>query len=122
MVIDQDKTFYARDRKTWRKWLEANHEKKSSVWLLIYHKSSATPSVYYEEAVEEALCFGWIDSTPNKRDHESRYQYFAKRKTNSKWSKLNKTRVKKLNKLGMIHSSGQAMIDLAKNERLMVRP
>lgn len=107
-------TFYAKDRNAWRKWLQQNHNKRSFVWLLIYHKSSATPSVYYEEAVEEALCFGWIDSTPNKRDHESRYQYFAKRKTKSNWSKLNKTRVKKLAKLGLIHPAGQAIIDLAK--------
>jgi uncharacterized protein YdeI (YjbR/CyaY-like superfamily) len=111
---NQDISFYAKDRKTWRKWLQENHEKKSSVWLLIYHKSSNMPSVYYDEAVEEALCFGWIDSTPNKRDHESRYQYFARRKTKSNWSKLNKTRIKKLTKLELMHSSGQAMIDLAK--------
>jgi uncharacterized protein YdeI (YjbR/CyaY-like superfamily) len=111
---NQEISFYAKDRKTWRKWLQENHEKKSSVWLLIYHKSSDTPSVYYDEAVEEALCFGWIDSTPNKRDHESRYQYFARRKTRSNWSKLNKTRIKKLTKLGLMHPSGQTMIDLAK--------
>lgn len=114
MEKDKAISFYAKDRKAWRRWLEDNHDKKSFVWLLIYHKASETPSVYYEEAVEEALCFGWIDSTPNKRDHESRYLYFARRKTKSKWSKLNKTRIKKLTKLGLIHPSGEAMIDLAK--------
>lgn len=116
MTTEKDKaiSFYAKDRKRWRRWLQTNHATKSFVWLLIYHKSSEKPSVYYDEAVEEALCFGWIDSTPNKRDHESRYQYFAKRKPKSKWSKLNKMRVKKLVKNGLMHSSGQAMIDLAK--------
>jgi uncharacterized protein YdeI (YjbR/CyaY-like superfamily) len=70
--------------------------------------------VYYDEAVEEALCFGWIDSVKYKRDHESAYQYFGKRKTVSKWSKLNKERVKKLAKAGKIHKSGLAIIELAK--------
>jgi uncharacterized protein YdeI (YjbR/CyaY-like superfamily) len=116
MTTEKDKEiiFYAKDRKAWRKWLLANHNKKSFVWLLMYHKSSETPSVYYDEAVEEALCFGWIDSTANKHDHESRYQYFTRRKPNSKWSKLNKTRVKNLLSSGLMHASGQAAIDLAK--------
>ncbi len=80
----------------------------------MYHKSSRTPSVYYEEAVEEALCFGWIDSKPNKRDHESRYQYFCKRKPGSTWSKLNKTRIRKLIKLGLMQPAGLAAIAVAK--------
>jgi uncharacterized protein YdeI (YjbR/CyaY-like superfamily) len=59
-------TFYAKNRKAWRKWLEQNHAKEQSVWLIIYRKGTDTPSVYYSEAVDEALCFGWIDSKPNK--------------------------------------------------------
>ena len=55
----------------WRKWLEQNHALKKSVWLIIYRKESAIPSVYYDEAVDEALCYGWIDSKPNKRDESS---------------------------------------------------
>jgi uncharacterized protein YdeI (YjbR/CyaY-like superfamily) len=89
-------SFYAKDRKAWRKWLEKYGEKQSSVWLLIYHKKSTTPSVYYDEAVEEALCFGWIDSKPNKRDEESFYLFFAQRKPKSNWSKINKERVERL--------------------------
>jgi uncharacterized protein YdeI (YjbR/CyaY-like superfamily) len=112
--IQEDNSFHAPTRAAWRKWLQANHRKKDSTWLIIYHKGSETPSVYYDEAVEEALCFGWIDSVKNKRDHESAYQYFGKRKPGSKWSKLNKERVRKLMKAGKIHKSGLAMIDLAK--------
>lgn len=116
MVPEKDHaiTFYAKDRNAWRKWLEKNQDRKSFVWLIMYHKSSNTPSVYYEEAVEEALCFGWIDSKPNKRDHESRYQYFAKRKPVSNWSKLNKTRIKNLISLGKMHPAGAAAISISK--------
>ena len=71
---------YAKNRKEWRKWLELNHEKEKSTWLIMYNKSSDKPTLSNEEAVEEALCFGWIDSKANKRDSESKYQYFAKRK------------------------------------------
>lgn len=110
----EQNSFHARARSEWRKWLQANHKKKDSVWLVMYHKGSETPTISYADAVEEALCFGWIDSVKNTRDHESAYQYFAKRKPASKWSKLNKERVKKLMKAGKMHASGLAMIELAK--------
>lgn len=114
-MINEDKdSFYAKDRKSWRNWLMKNHVKCDSIWLLMYHRKSETPSVYYEEAVEEALCFGWIDSKPNKRDHESYYQYFTKRKPASKWSKINKDRVKRLIDEGLMHSSGMEVIKLSK--------
>ncbi len=72
-------TFHAKDGAAWRQWLEENHAQAASVWLIMYHKGSDTPSVYYDEAVDEALCFGWIDSKPNKRDGESYYQFFSQR-------------------------------------------
>jgi uncharacterized protein YdeI (YjbR/CyaY-like superfamily) len=108
------KTFQAKSRTVWRKWLEKNHSKEKSVWLIIHHKSNQAASVYYDVAVEEALCFGWIDSKPNKRDEESYYLFFSQRKPKSNWSKVNKERVEKLTKLGLITPAGQAMIDLAK--------
>ena len=108
------KTFYAKSRKEWRKWLQKNHQSEKSVWLIIYHKESKISSIYYEEAVEEALCFGWIDSKGNKRDDESSYLYFAKRNPKSNWSKINKVRVEKLLKQGLMTENGQRMIDLAK--------
>jgi uncharacterized protein YdeI (YjbR/CyaY-like superfamily) len=111
---DGVKTFYAASRSAWRQWLKKNHAKEKSLWLIIYHKKSKTPSVYYDEAVEEALCFGWIDSKPNKRDDESFYLFFAKRNPKSKWSALNKKRVEKLLKAGFIEKAGLDMIELAK--------
>lgn len=106
-------TFYAKSRKDWRKWLEKNHRKATSVWLIIYRKESGIPSVYYPEAVDEALCFGWIDSKPNKRDEKSYYQFFSKRNPKSNWSKVNKDKVAKLIANGDMHAAGLEMIELA---------
>lgn len=107
------KTFHAKTRKAWRKWLEKNHQSEKSIWLIIYRKESETPSIYYPEAVDEALCFGWIDSKPNKRDENSYYQFFAKRNPKSNWSKVNKEKVTKLIEQGLMHSSGLSMIEIA---------
>jgi len=111
---DGKKVFHAKTRKEWRKWLEKNHHLEQCVWLIIYRKESSTPSIYYDEAVEEALCFGWIDSKANKRDDQSFYLYFAQRKPKSNWSKLNRERVGKMVKQGLMTPSGQAFIDIAK--------
>ena len=108
------KTFYAKDRKAWRRWLEKNHKKENSIWLIIYKKSSQTKSVYYNEAVEEALCFGWIDSKPNKRNEDSFYQFFAKRNPKSNWSLINKNKVEKLIKVGLMTDAGLQTIEAAK--------
>lgn len=110
----ETKAVSAPTRKVWRTWLAKNHEKETSVWLIIFHKKSRQASIYYDEAVEESLCFGWVDSVSNSRDEESSYLYFAKRKPKSNWSKANKDRVEKLTALGLIMPAGQAMIDLAK--------
>ena len=114
VAAEKENSFHTKTRKDWRRWLEKNHNKKDSVWLIIYRKASQTKSVYYSEAVEEALCFGWIDSKPNKRDKESFYLYFAKRKLNAAWSKINRVRVERLTEQGLIKPAGQAMIDIAK--------
>lgn len=107
--------FYADSRAAWRKWLLKNHKKESAVWLNIYKKASGTPSVNYKEAVLEALCFGWIDSTPNKKDEQSYYQYFAPRNPKSKWSVINKKAVAELQSKNLMHKSGLALVELAKN-------
>jgi uncharacterized protein YdeI (YjbR/CyaY-like superfamily) len=111
---DSVKIFRAKTRKAWRKWLEKNHAKEKSVWLIMYRKATNIPSVNYAEAVEEALCFGWIDSIKKKRDTESSIQFFSQRKPKSSWSKLNRDRADKLTKQGLMTPQGQAMIDLAK--------
>ena len=107
-------TFYAKDAKVWRSWLQKNHGEEKCVWLIIYKKESGQPSVYYNEAVDEALCFGWIDSKPNKRDEESYYQFFAKRSPKSNWSKVNKAKVEKLIKEKRMAKAGLEAIETAK--------
>jgi len=108
------KTYFAKTRNHWRKWLEKNHTGERCVYLIFYTKDSKQQGVPYVDAVEEALCFGWIDSTVYKRDTESRYQFFAKRNPRGNWSSSNKERVKRLLKQGLITPAGQAMIDIAK--------
>lgn len=108
------KTVHAKTRKEWRNWLMKHHQSETSVWLIIYHKSSDTKSIYYDEAVEEAICFGWIDSIAHKRDEESKYQFFAQRKPKSNWSKANRARAEKMIAAGLMTESGERLIDLAK--------
>jgi uncharacterized protein YdeI (YjbR/CyaY-like superfamily) len=111
---DGVKTFEARGRKEWRTWLRKNHTKEKSVRLILYKKENSMPTIHYEEAVDEALCFGWIDSKPNKRDEESYYLLFSKRSPKSNWSKANRERAKGLIKQGLMEKAGLDMIELAK--------
>ncbi|MBR2649444.1 MAG: YdeI/OmpD-associated family protein [Sediminibacterium sp.] len=106
--------FHAKSQAEWRKWLEKNHAKEKAVWLIIYKKETGIPSLYYPEAVDEALCFGWIDSKPNKRDEKSYYQFFSQRKPKSNWSTVNKKKVEKLLAENRMAPAGLAMIELAK--------
>jgi len=107
-------TFHAKSRKAWRKWLQKNHASKKSVWLIIFKKQSNVPTVSYPEAVEEALCFGWIDAKANKKDEESYYQSFSRRNPKSNWSGINKGRVEKLIKENLMTEAGQQAIKTAK--------
>jgi uncharacterized protein YdeI (YjbR/CyaY-like superfamily) len=108
------KTFYAESKTAFRNWLIENHQKESNLWLIIYKKDSGTPSITYDQAVDEALCFGWVDSSINKRDDDSFNQYFAKRNPKSNWSEVNKLKVEKLISEGLMTDSGLKMIELAK--------
>jgi uncharacterized protein YdeI (YjbR/CyaY-like superfamily) len=108
------KAILAPSRSAWREWLANYHDTEKSVWLIIYKKESGIPSVYYPEAVDEALCFGWVDSSIAKRDEKSYYQYFAKRNPKSNWSKVNKNKIEYLSQQGLIHPAGIAMVELAK--------
>jgi uncharacterized protein YdeI (YjbR/CyaY-like superfamily) len=117
MKKDGVKIFYAKDRASWRKWLKKNHSREEKIWLTVYHKKSDTPSVYYADAVEEALCFGWIDSKSVKRDGESAYLTFTKGNPKSRWSKINKQRVKKLIRAGLMTKAGLEMIRIAKESK-----
>ncbi len=101
-------------RQEWRKWLEANHEEKQSVWLIYHKKISPMPTIKYSEAVDEALCFGWIDSKSKPIDDEKYMQFFCKRKEKSVWSKINKEKIEQLTKSGLMTEAGFTIIEKAK--------
>ena len=106
--------FHAKTRNEWRKWLAKNCQSKKAVCLVIGRKNSKAKSVGYGESIEEALCFGWIDSKANKRDSETFYLQFTPRKPKSNWSKSNIERVDRLIASGLMTVHGQSLIDIAK--------
>lgn len=101
-------------RAAWRAWLEKNHAATKGLWLAYYKKNSGKTSVTYEEALEEALCYGWIDSTVNRIDEERYMQKWTPRNEKSIWSAANKARVKKLIAEGRMAAPGLAKIAVAK--------
>jgi uncharacterized protein YdeI (YjbR/CyaY-like superfamily) len=109
-----ENSFYADSKQSFRNWLIENHDKEQNVWLIIYKKDSRTPSITYDQAVDEALCFGWIDSSIKKRDEFSFYQYFARRNPKSNWSRVNKLKVERLMEEGLMAEAGLKMIAIAK--------
>lgn len=100
------KTFYAKNRKEWRNWLSKNHDKEKEIWLIYYKKTTDKPTISYNDAVEEALCFGWIDSIEKGIDEESFAGRFSPRKEKSNLSESNKIRIKKLIKEGKMTKGG----------------
>ena len=108
------KSVYLESRAAWRRWLAENHLSEKNIWLKIYKKQSSTPSVYYDEAVDEALCFGWIDSSIKKGNDDFYYQFFAKRNPKSNWSRVNKLKVERLINGGLMVEAGLKMIEIAK--------
>ena len=109
------KTIYATNRNEWRAWLILNHDKEEKgIWLVFLKKGSHHESLKYEEAVEEALCFGWIDSIIKKINNERYVRKFSPRKPNSNWSELNKKRVVKVIKEGRMTEHGLNKINSAK--------
>lgn len=108
------KSYYAKDRNAWRKWLEKNHAKSAGIWLIYYKKTSGKKRLEYNDAVEEALCFGWIDSTARPLDEERYMQRFTPRKSKSGWSRLNKQRIEKMTGHGLMTAAGLEKIDAAK--------
>lgn len=96
--------------------MQKNYADKQHVWLIIYRKAAGKPTVTYDEVVEEALCFGWIDSKPNKRDDESYFLFVAPRKPKSPWSALNKRRIEILLQQNKIEQAGLQKIEAAKKD------
>ena len=107
-------TFCPANRNEWREWLQKNHHSKQAVWLVQYKKKSAVPSLSWSEAVDEALCFGWIDSVRKSVDAEKFIQFFSKRKATSVWSKINKEKVQQLIDKGLMTKAGLLTIETAK--------
>jgi uncharacterized protein YdeI (YjbR/CyaY-like superfamily) len=104
------KTFYAKDRKIWRRWLANHHKTTDEIWLVYYRKETGKPRVSYNDAVEEALCYGWIDSILHKIDDERFCQRFSPRRPKSGLSQMNRERVRRLIKQKKMTKSGLAAI------------
>lgn len=114
MLNQEIETYCPQSRTDWRQWLEKKHRSKQSVWLVYYTKKSNVPSISWREAVDEALCFGWIDSTQKKIDDFSFMQFFSKRKPKSNWSKINKEKVQQLIDSKRMTKAGYQSIETAK--------
>lgn len=106
--------FQPKNQKDWRKWLSKNHQAEEAIWLILFKKKSADFNLSWSEAVDEALCFGWIDSTKKTIDEERYQQYFTKRKPKSNWSKVNKQKVDMLIEQGLMEEAGYKSIAIAK--------
>ena len=107
-------TVVANTAADWRAWLALNCRSEEEVWLVIQHKDSGTPSVRYHEAIEHALCYGWIDGLHRKRDADSSQLRFTPRNPRSTWSRVNRQRAAKMIELGLMTEHGQTLIDLAR--------
>jgi len=116
------KQLYFSSSQEWREWLKHYHDKETEVWLIFFKKDTGKPSIEYELAVEEALCFGWIDSIIKKIDEAKYARKFTPRKDNSKWSELNKKRVAKLIKSKRMNQIGLAKIEAAKRNGRWDKP
>jgi uncharacterized protein YdeI (YjbR/CyaY-like superfamily) len=114
MQKQEIETFCPTSRIDWRQWLEENHLSKQSIWLVCFTKKSNKPTLSWSEAVDEALCFGWIDSTRKTIDSESFIQFFSRRKPNGTWSKVNKEKIKQLIDAELMTEAGYDSIEKAK--------
>jgi uncharacterized protein YdeI (YjbR/CyaY-like superfamily) len=109
--ITMSPMLYVTTRDEWRQWLEENHDSEHEVWLIFYKKHTCIPGILYNDAVEEALCYGWIDSIVKRVDDEKFVRKFTPRRKNSRWSQLNKNRARKMIKEGKMTEAGLAKID-----------
>ena len=114
VLLRKMNTFYPENQEQWRDWLEKNHAQEDFIWLIYYKKNSGKPSIIYSDAVDQALCFGWIDSKINSIDNERYQQFFCPRKPNSVWSKVNKEKIATLIQKGLMTKAGLNAIEIAK--------
>ena len=109
--MEISKTLYVTSREEWRGWLTTHYESETEVWLIFYKKHSGQPRISYDHAVEEALCFGWIDSIVKRIDDEKFAQKFTPRRDGSRWSALNIRRLRKLIREGRMTEAGLVKVD-----------
>jgi uncharacterized protein YdeI (YjbR/CyaY-like superfamily) len=118
--MDRSLTVNCKDRKEWRFWLQNNHGTKKEVWVVYYKKHTKKASVPYDDAVEEAICFGWIDGQVKRIDEERYMQRFTPRTSKSRWSMQNIERAKKMIKLELMTEKGLLVFrDGMKNKRII---
>jgi uncharacterized protein YdeI (YjbR/CyaY-like superfamily) len=106
--------FHPESRQAWREWLAANHDGPGGVWVVSWRSSTRRSRVPYDDLIEEALCFGWVDSTARTLDDERGALWFARRKPGSGWARTNKERVARLAAAGLLAGPGKAVIEAAK--------
>jgi uncharacterized protein YdeI (YjbR/CyaY-like superfamily) len=114
MTKKEVEIFYPKNKEEWRVWLENNHARLENVWVVFYKKASGIPTISWSDSVDEALCFGWIDSKKIAIDAEKSHQFFSKRKPKSTWSKINKLKVERLIAEGLMTKAGFESIEIAK--------
>ncbi len=115
-------TLYVADRAEWRLWLADNHKSAKEIWLVYYGKESDKPRIPYLHAVEEALCFGWIDGIAKKMDVERTAQRFTPRRPRSNWTELNKERMRRLIARGLMTEAGLAVAPDLSVESFRIAP
>jgi len=113
--LEKLEEIYLSERQDWRDWLAGNHADCPGVWLIYYKKHTGTARIAYDDAVEEALCFGWIDSTVRRMDNQRFAQKFVPRRTRSNWSGHNRARAEKLIASGAMTPAGMAKIEAARS-------
>ena len=115
-------TFTAPDQTTWREWLAEHGASETEVWLVYYKAGTGNATISYEESLEEALCFGWVDSLIQKIDGQKYARKFTPRKPGSKWSELNKHLVARLIKEGRMTEAGMARVEFSLQDACSARP
>jgi len=113
-LIEMSEKLYVSNRDAWRAWLKENHDAKKEVWLIYYRKHTGKPSISYDDSVEEALCFGWVDSIIKKLEDEKFARKFTPRKDRSRWSEANRERVEKMIREGEMTEAGLIRIKEAR--------
>lgn len=116
LVKDDVARVHVETREEWRAWLSQHHRTSAAVWLVSWKKHTGRPAIPYDEAVAEALAFGWVDSKPRKLDADRTMLYYTPRRSGSAWSRPNKFRVEQLEREGLMSEEGRRAVDAAKQD------